>query len=433
MTDSSGTPTYAASYDPYGNPLDQTSPTATNQGYTGQQTDSNGLIYLRARYYNPAMGTFLNRDPFGGVMGRSGSLNGYSYVEGNPVNYRDPSGKCITDPISFVVCASIIVGAGFAIHNEVQQIQHYGYVKDWGSLAGSRLKGTALTAGIGLTVVSGAALLSSSLEGVATFGTLLGEGAGLSTSLQLGAATAQGGLSYASLAGFGAGAGALAAYEANLDAANAELNAIEGEIGNLTGRDITHGFDANNGGVSNFPDAGTEEPTHNVVLEVFGGPEAKVRRDIPGNENIINVDWDPNIKEGIRADARELPLADDSVDRVYATNPWVRSIRDEGRGAVREFQKDFLSEFARVLRPGGSLIISGNPEDNPFVQIGNKDFEINRFARSLGFSIQTASDRSPYFPLDSAYDGVNFYRTDENVITGISRQNMVSVYMTLWR
>jgi hypothetical protein len=135
------------------------------------------------------------------------------YVEGNPVNYRDPSGKCITDPISFVVCAAIVVGAGFAIHNEVQQIQHYGYVKDWGSLAGAGLEGTALTAGIGLTVVSGAALLSPALEGVATFGTLLGEGAGLSTSLQLGAATAQGGLSYASLAGVGAGA--LAAYEAN--------------------------------------------------------------------------------------------------------------------------------------------------------------------------------------------------------------------------
>jgi RHS repeat-associated protein len=32
--------------------------------FTGEQNDPTGLVYLRARYYEPALGRFLNRDPF---------------------------------------------------------------------------------------------------------------------------------------------------------------------------------------------------------------------------------------------------------------------------------------------------------------------------------------------------------------------------------
>ncbi|MBL8120799.1 MAG: hypothetical protein JNJ78_24980, partial [Anaerolineae bacterium] len=40
-------------------------------------------VYLRARYYSPALGVFPSRDPFEGVAERAMSLNGYSWVEGN--------------------------------------------------------------------------------------------------------------------------------------------------------------------------------------------------------------------------------------------------------------------------------------------------------------------------------------------------------------
>ncbi len=73
-------------------------------------SDSNSLLYLRARYYTPTTGTFLSPDPVEGVMARSGSRNGYSYVEGNPVNYRDPSGKC---PLCLVIGAGILLGGLF--------------------------------------------------------------------------------------------------------------------------------------------------------------------------------------------------------------------------------------------------------------------------------------------------------------------------------
>jgi RHS repeat-associated protein len=92
---STGDVTYSATYDPYGRVLNDHT-TGTNDsklGFTGEQTDDNGLIYLRARYYSPEMNTFLSRDPVEGVADRFMSRNGYSYVEANPVNYTDPSGR----------------------------------------------------------------------------------------------------------------------------------------------------------------------------------------------------------------------------------------------------------------------------------------------------------------------------------------------------
>ena len=54
--------------------------------------DANGLVYLRARYYAPQDGRFLSRDAWGGDYNRPLSLNRWNYVEGNPVNFVDPSG-----------------------------------------------------------------------------------------------------------------------------------------------------------------------------------------------------------------------------------------------------------------------------------------------------------------------------------------------------
>ena len=56
-------------------------------GYAGQYHDyETGFIYLRARYYNPAIGRFINEDPI-----RDG-LNWYVYCNNNPVNRWDFSG-----------------------------------------------------------------------------------------------------------------------------------------------------------------------------------------------------------------------------------------------------------------------------------------------------------------------------------------------------
>jgi RHS repeat-associated protein len=83
--------------DPLGSTVIQTGTAQTGYGFTGEmRDDTNGLLYLRARYYNPALGVFTALDPFEGVHERAMSLNGYSWVEGNVVNAVDPSGM-ITD------------------------------------------------------------------------------------------------------------------------------------------------------------------------------------------------------------------------------------------------------------------------------------------------------------------------------------------------
>jgi len=50
--------------------------------------------YLRARYYDPAVGRFLGRDPLIGFMTSPQSLNRYVYALNNPILLADPLGLC---------------------------------------------------------------------------------------------------------------------------------------------------------------------------------------------------------------------------------------------------------------------------------------------------------------------------------------------------
>jgi RHS repeat-associated protein len=92
LTNGQGNITLANAYDPYGT-LAQTAGSAqTSYGFTGEFTDPSGMVYLRARYYSSGDGRFLTRDTWMGDYNRPLSLNRWMYVEGNPVNYADPSG-----------------------------------------------------------------------------------------------------------------------------------------------------------------------------------------------------------------------------------------------------------------------------------------------------------------------------------------------------
>lgn len=70
-------------------PLDAT---PTLLAFAGELTDPSNLVYLRARWYEPAMGRFMAKDPFGGLATTPGSLNSYSYVIGRPTLLVDPLG-----------------------------------------------------------------------------------------------------------------------------------------------------------------------------------------------------------------------------------------------------------------------------------------------------------------------------------------------------
>ena len=86
LTNLSGQVTLAKSYDPYGTVTASSGTSQSIYGFTAEQTGDSGLVYLRARYYNPNDGRFLTKDP------SKLEANPYLYTKANPVNRIDPTG-----------------------------------------------------------------------------------------------------------------------------------------------------------------------------------------------------------------------------------------------------------------------------------------------------------------------------------------------------
>ena len=93
LTNEAGRITDRYSYDAYGSLLEKEGDTENGFLYTGEQYNANtGLYYLRARYMNPATGTFISMDSYQGSIYDPVSLHKYLYANANPVMYSDPSG-----------------------------------------------------------------------------------------------------------------------------------------------------------------------------------------------------------------------------------------------------------------------------------------------------------------------------------------------------
>lgn len=89
-------------YDTFGNLMSKTG--SLNQPFqfsTKPYDEKTGLSYYGYRFYSPALGRWINRDP----LGETGGINLYGYVGGNPVNFVDPAGK---SPIIIVVGSAIL-------------------------------------------------------------------------------------------------------------------------------------------------------------------------------------------------------------------------------------------------------------------------------------------------------------------------------------
>lgn len=92
VTDSAGAVVQTTRYTPFGN-VYESSGSVTDIGYTGHRADaSDGLIYMRARYYDPGTGRFLTPDTIVPDVYDPQTLNRYAYVSNNPINYTDPTG-----------------------------------------------------------------------------------------------------------------------------------------------------------------------------------------------------------------------------------------------------------------------------------------------------------------------------------------------------
>ena len=95
VVNDAGQPVLRQSHLPFGVPAQSESgdPTGHEEslGFIGQRSESDGLIYLHARYYDPRIGRFISPDPSDPTESGVG-INQYAYAGNDPVNRVDPGG-----------------------------------------------------------------------------------------------------------------------------------------------------------------------------------------------------------------------------------------------------------------------------------------------------------------------------------------------------
>jgi RHS repeat-associated protein len=90
-TNNSGAVVATQHYDPFGKPQ---APEPSGFGFAGQYYDLGGVMYMRARYYNVALGRFLSTDPILPNDSTGSNFNRYAYAANNPYAFTDPFGLC---------------------------------------------------------------------------------------------------------------------------------------------------------------------------------------------------------------------------------------------------------------------------------------------------------------------------------------------------
>jgi RHS repeat-associated protein len=162
LTGSTGTVTGKCTYGAYGTPTCEGT-TTTPLGFDAQYTSSDtGLVYMRARVYDPATAQFLSIDPFVALTGEP-----YSYAEDDPINKADPSGRC-----GFVCVGGIVLG-GVAVATGVGEVVGAGALVGEGTLGlVSAVSGGAGAIADGKECLggSGIACVGAGVGGVASLG-----------------------------------------------------------------------------------------------------------------------------------------------------------------------------------------------------------------------------------------------------------------------
>jgi len=120
LTSLTGAVTDTYKYDAFGVQIGGSGSTANNFLYSGEQYDSTlHLYYLRARYYNPAVGRFQSADSYEGQFEQPATLSKYVYVQNNPVNLLDPSGQ---GPIAeYAVLRRAYRGTAYQVHHLIEK------------------------------------------------------------------------------------------------------------------------------------------------------------------------------------------------------------------------------------------------------------------------------------------------------------------------
>jgi RHS repeat-associated protein len=93
LTDSAGGSRQSIFYDAWGNERDRIGSSANNFTFTGHELDEEtGLIYAKARFYDPEIGRFLTQDSVVGDASTAPSLHRYVYSWNRPTFFFDADG-----------------------------------------------------------------------------------------------------------------------------------------------------------------------------------------------------------------------------------------------------------------------------------------------------------------------------------------------------
>ncbi|GIV06410.1 MAG: hypothetical protein KatS3mg016_1985 [Fimbriimonadales bacterium] len=107
--------------------------------YRNELTETGGLVKVGVRWYDPAVGRFLQQDPWLGSLYAPLTLNAYTYCVNDPVNAVDPSGRI---PLIAAIAIGFVAGAAVgAIAELVDQVLDDKKGIDWGEVGESALWG----------------------------------------------------------------------------------------------------------------------------------------------------------------------------------------------------------------------------------------------------------------------------------------------------
>jgi RHS repeat-associated protein len=119
LIDASGAIVRQYEYTAFGEPTSVSGTLANALKFAAREHDEeSGLYYVRARYYDPAIGRFISEDP----IGLEGGINTYAYANNSPTNAGDPTGLatyfCVYwanskgEIVSIIWCAPLYTNGG---------------------------------------------------------------------------------------------------------------------------------------------------------------------------------------------------------------------------------------------------------------------------------------------------------------------------------
>ena len=110
-------------YDAFGN---STGSDDTRYDYSGRERDPlTGLLYYRARWYDPKLGRFISEDP----IGLAGGMNQFAYAGNNPQNAKDPTGLYEID-VHYYLTYYLALKTGCFTDGQARLIAEYDQLTD---------------------------------------------------------------------------------------------------------------------------------------------------------------------------------------------------------------------------------------------------------------------------------------------------------------